>query len=441
MAKVISLRQLRYLWPIYFFILPSLALICTFSYFPAVNGIFHSFFRWNGSTVEYFIGLQHFRDLLGWSPALWVILALWVLLLAMALTGKPAWAKGKAEWALCGLVLLIGISVALKIAQFSAPDSEVKLSEFRYFNLPVLDAARWLNISIISTFSGVFLHYFFNSGFSKIIRGLLLTFGFLWFMDMAMQATADRILWYGFSVVFIFVVANVIKMAPSIITAVVVHRIKSEKAQYFYRVLFVIPMIIPGMVNLLIWKFFYDPNQGILNTMLYKTGLMDVLVWLDANVLNLGVFKEGRPPSWLGDVNLVIPSLIFWGFPWVGIVGVLLYLAGLSSISQDVYEAADLDGVNWFQKFTRIEFPLILTQVRINLIMLIIGTLQAYGDILIILGDAGGPQGVALVPGLYMFRSAFVEGYAGKACAVGLILFVFILTLTEINNRYVRVEK
>ncbi len=50
-------------------------------------------------------------------------------------------------------------------------------------------------------------------------------------------------------------------------------------------------------------------------------------------------------------------------------------------------------------------------------------------------------QGVALVPGLYMFRSAFVQNLAGKACAIGLILFAFILILTGINNRYVRVEK
>ena len=137
----------------------------------------------------------------------------------------------------------------------------------------------------------------------------------------------------------------------------------------------------------------------------------------------------------------MIPSLIFWGFPWVGTVGVLIYLTGLAGIDDSVYEAADLDGVSWLQKFVYIEFPLLMTQVRINLILMIIGTLQAYGHILVLLGDTGGPKGVALVPGLYMFRTAFTELYAGKACAIGLVIFVFILILTEINNRYVRVEK
>lgn len=438
MAKIISLRQVRYHWPIYLFVLPSLLLICLFSYYPALNGIYHAFFRWNGSTIEYYIGLQNFRDLLGWQPALWSLLALWTALLAMALTGKPDWARERAHWALCGLVVMAAISINLKAGQMTAPDYGGEMIKF--FGLPVTEAAKWMNISVVSTLSGVLLHYLFQSGFTRWCQGLLITFGFLWFFDLSMEATSDNVLWYGFSITFILVVTNVVKMIPSIITAVAVHRLKNEKWQYIYRVMFVIPMIIPGMVYLLIWKFFYDPNQGILNMFLDSTGIMNVMVWCD-QLVGLGVFRAGVSPSWLGDTNLVLFSFIFWGFPWIGIVGVLLYLAGLANISTDVYEAADLDGVNWLQKFTKIELPLILTQVRINMIMMIIGTLQTYGNILIILGDSGGPQGVMMVPGLYMFRTAFVEGDAGKSCAIGLILFVFILVLTEINNRYIRVEK
>lgn len=440
MPKHISLKQTRYYWPVYAFILPSLLLICTFSYYPALNGMYHSLYRWNGSTVEYYIGIQNFRDLLGWAPGLWCIEALWVALLAITLTGKPAWAKDKAPWAMCGLLAVMGLSVCLKMSQLAAPGALAGTVDVKFFGQPVADAARWLSVSIYCTFGGVLLHYFFNTNFTRILRGLLVTFGFLWFFDLTMQATGDYNLWYGFSVTFILVCANVVKMIPSIVTATVIHRLKSERMQYIYRVLFVIPMIIPGMVMLLIWKFFYDPNQGILNLILYKTGLMDVLVGL-SNWLDLGVFQEGRPPAWLGDANLVLPAFIFWGFPWVGVVGVLLYLAGLSNISQDVYEAADLDGVNWFQKFTNIELPLILTQVRINMILLIIGTLQDYGNVLIVLGNTGGPKGVMNLPGLYMFYTAFVSGDAGKSCAIGMILFAFILLLTEINNRYVRVEK
>ena len=118
-----------------------------------------------------------------------------------------------------------------------------------------------------------------------------------------------------------------------------------------------------------------------------------------------------------------------------------MYSSRISSISTDLYEAADIDGVGWFKKFLYIELPLIMTQVRINMVLMIIGTLQQYGFILILIGIDGGPKGTAMVPGLYMFREAFQNGYMGYACAIGFVLFLFILALTELNNRYVRVEK
>ena len=149
---------------------------------------------------------------------------------------------------------------------------------------------------------------------------------------------------------------------------------------------------------------------------------------------------EGSP-AWLGSRDLVIPAIIFWGFPWVGTTGTLIYLAGLQQIPEDVYEAADLDGVGPLGMLFRIELPLILTQVRINLIFMTIGTLVGYEMFLILLGPEGGPRNKAMVPGLYMFSSAFREARFGYACALGMIMFVMILGLTIIYNKYVKVEK
>lgn len=153
-----------------------------------------------------------------------------------------------------------------------------------------------------------------------------------------------------------------------------------------------------------------------------------------------GQFSLGNP-AWLGAQDLVIPAILFWGFPWVGAVGVLIYLSGLQNISNDIYEAARLDGVGPWQMIFKIELPLILTQVRINLIFMTIGTLTGYEMFLILLGPEGGPGNRGMVPGLYMFSSAFAEGRFGYASALGMILFVVILTLTIIYQRYVRVEK
>jgi ABC-type sugar transport system permease subunit len=199
-------------------------------------------------------------------------------------------------------------------------------------------------------------------------------------------------------------------------------------------------MIIPSMVYLLVWKFFFQP-EGLFNRILHATGLMAVLGGLDRILGWGGLFAAAQNPVWLGSPDLVLPAMILWGFPWVGVVGVLIYLAGLQAIDRSVYEAADVDGIGWFGKFLYIELPLILTQVRINLVLLIIGTLQSYEFILVLFGDDGGPNGKLMIPGLYMFRSAFAEGQAGYACCIGLVTFVFILLLTELNNRFVRVER
>lgn len=428
MAKHIGMRRLASYWRLYLFALPAAALVVVFSYFPAASAIYYAFFRWNGSYVKEFVGLYNFHQLLGWSPFLWLVMAVWVVLMMAVLVGRPLWLARGAPWGLVGLVGLVGIAL------FAAAEPSTVL------HMTAGQAWAWYSQALWATLIGVAVHQVFRKGWSQWLQGICILYGFLWFFYQSMMETGDQTLWSGFGVIFILVLANLVKMVPSIVTAVFIHRLKSDRWQYIYRVLFVVPMIVPAMVGLLVWKSFYDPMQGILNRILLGTGFLDVLVWVDG-LLGWDVFHAGTNPSWLGDASLVIPSLIFWGFPWVGTVGVLIYLTGLASIDESVYEAADLDNASTLQKFFHIELPLILTQVRINLVLMIIGTLQTYGQILILLGDSGGPRGVALVPGLYMFRSAFVELYAGKACAIGLIVFFFILILTEINNRFVRVEK
>ena len=122
-------------------------------------------------------------------------------------------------------------------------------------------------------------------------------------------------------------------------------------------------------------------------------------------------------------------------------MGVLIYLSGLQQISQDVYDAALIDGVGPIGKLFHIELPLIMTQVRINLIFMTIHTLTAYEFFLLLLGSSGGPGNKGMVPGLYMFKKAFEDGRFGYACALGMVLFVMILLLTIVYNKYVTVEK
>jgi ABC-type sugar transport system permease subunit len=260
-------------------------------------------------------------------------------------------------------------------------------------------------------------------------------------LDNFRRAWGDPVLWGSFQTVVVLMAFNLLKMIPSILLAVLIHRLRSDRWQYTYRALLVVPMIVPGLVTLFIWKFFFDPNLGALNRILDATGLKHGLVWLDQNWFHWNLFFEHAPVGWLTQPELVLPSLFLWGFPWIGTVGVLIYLAGLQSISTEIYEAAEIDGIGSVGKFIHIELPLILTQVRLNLTLLIIGTLQGYGLQLLLLGESGGPAGRGMTPGLWMYNRAFIAGEFGYACAIGMILFVFILILTLVNQRYVRIDK
>lgn len=493
-SRDISLKRVKHYWGLYAFVLPSAILVAVFAYFPAASAMYHAFFRWNGEDINLFVGDDNFQRVLG---NYWLWLVILVSFFAVLYTSTKKTSKAdffRMTASIFFLMLSTGIMAAKGIAFNKG--LLVEGAQKGVLLLNIANAGTSLGVSLIVWGSVlIFMNFMINGENDRkwfymlfpvgfLVSAFLQSLGFtpvfswslimmilgciLWFIPameklggietvrtihgfaslgmctwaLAIFSGGDPVLWGGFSVIAILICFNVVKMLPSILTAVVIHRLKNDTSNYWYRVLFVIPMIIPGMVGLLIWKFFYNPNEGLLNQILIHTGMMKILCWFDT-LMGWGgsVFKEGVMPVWLGNPDLVLPALIFWGFPWVGVVGVLIYLAGLQAIPDTVYEAAELDGANSIQKFLNIEFPLILTQIRINMVLMIIGTLQTYGMILILFGDDGGPNGRLMVPGLFMFRTAFRNASAGYACAIGLVIFFFILILTEINNRYIRVEK
>jgi len=430
-VEKLKLKNLKENWIVFLMLAPTVIGIAIFSYVPAIEAIRHSFYRWDGAFIEEFIGWDNFRRILG-NISIW-----FPLLIGGILAGLSALLENKKV-----IIVLRTLAVLILSWTFFLLYNDVKL----FINSENGSVDKLTTSFVLLGGALICLLFSFRSKTDK--KRNLARFG-LFFLPMLaavhyliyVRGYGDHILWMSFNLIGILIVANLFKMWPAIFAAICIHRLRSEKWQYFYRVLFVVPLIIPQMVGLLIWKFFYDPNVGPLNKILVTTGIDKILMWMDKWVFHLGVFNPPFKPAWLGDPSLIIPALIFWGFPWVGVVGVLIYLAGLQNISNDVYEAAEIDGVGWFRRFTSIEFPLIMTQVRLNLVLMIIGTFQAYGFQLILLGAEGGPRNKGMTPGLYMFYQAFNEQKYGYACAIGLMLFFIILILTVINQRYVRIQK
>ena len=189
----------------------------------------------------------------------------------------------------------------------------------------------------------------------------------------------------------------------------------SSRRRYWFRLLLVMPMVVPGVVNALMWKNIYDPNIGALNSFLDAVGLSS--------------WKH----SWLGDETTALWAIIFMGFPWVNSFAFLVYYGGLINIPVELFEAAKVDGSRPLWNFLHIHVPLISPQLKMLIITTFISSVQDYGGVYLL--TAGGPGTATYVPGLELYYAATKFGQYGYACAMGLVMFIVILLGSMLNMR------
>jgi raffinose/stachyose/melibiose transport system permease protein len=206
---------------------------------------------------------------------------------------------------------------------------------------------------------------------------------------------------------------------PLLVAELIFH-LRSERLRYLYRVLFVVPMVVPGIVVILIWGFIYDYNLGLLNQFLGVLG------------------REGWKQAWLGDPGLALYALMFMGFPWVGGFALLIFYAGLENIPLEVFESASLDGAQGWKRFRHVDLPLVSGQMKLLAVLGFIGGIQGFQTSLILTN--GGPGDATMVPGLWLYQNAVTFDRMGYACAIGIVLFFIILGLTYFNMTYLKSE-
>ncbi len=207
-----------------------------------------------------------------------------------------------------------------------------------------------------------------------------------------------------------------VRLTLPLIVAKLIHSLPRERWRHFYRVTFLTPIVVPGVAVQLIWQGMIYSDQGMLNSLLR------------------GLDLAGWTHGWLSDPHTALAAVMMVGFPFVGGFEVLIYYAGLSAIPDSVNEAALLEGCTGVSKFFRIDIPLILSQLKLILLLTIIGGMQGFEGLFIL--TRGGPGFKTTVPGLWMYFNAFSFQRMGYACAIGVLLFLAILTLTLLNLRY-----
>ena len=194
--------------------------------------------------------------------------------------------------------------------------------------------------------------------------------------------------------------------------------VRSAQTKEFYRFLVVLPMLVPQIVAILLWSHIYDPALGPLNAFLCAVGL------------------EVMALDWLGHPATALYAIMAVSFPWVASIGTLIFLGGLSQISTSVFDSCLLDGCTRWKRVLQIDLPLVSGQVRLLVILAMLGATQSFQNILIL--TRGGPGYATSVPGMTMYWRAFNTLQFGYASAIGLLLFCLGLALIWVVNKTIR---
>lgn len=208
-----------------------------------------------------------------------------------------------------------------------------------------------------------------------------------------------------------------ISMAASLVLALVMN--KKIKGIVFFRTIYFLPSICAGVALYMLWRWIFNPEFGLLNTII-RTLSGDLLTG----------------PKWLESVEWAKPALILMGI-WTNMGGynMILYLAGLQGIHPELYEAAEIDGANGWQKFWSVTWPMLSPTTFFIFVMSVIGGFQGGFEAAYVM-TGGGPAGSTTTIDYYIFNNAYVWFKMGYAASIAWVLFAIIFVVTLLNWKF-----
>jgi len=178
---------------------------------------------------------------------------------------------------------------------------------------------------------------------------------------------------------------------------------------------FYLPQVLPVAVTGIVWGWILHPSYGALNRILDTVGLSSL------------------SRNWLGDPKYALYSVMavmIWfqlGYP------VVMFMSGLQRIDPELYEAADLDGAGWWQRFRHITVYLIRPEFYVVLVTTTIAALKIFGQIFVL--TRGGPSNATLVPSYFAYKNFFEKAQVGYGSAISTVLTVLIVVLAFVFLR------
>ena len=224
--------------------------------------------------------------------------------------------------------------------------------------------------------------------------------------------TQDDLFWVSLGNTLYYVAISVpLTTIGAVLLAVLLNQ--GVPGMRLFRTIYYLPAVLSGVGVYLLWMQLLNPDSGLVNTVLSWFGITG--------------------PAWLFDPNWTKPALIFMKLWSVG-GGMLLYLASLQGVSRSLYEAAEIDGANTFQRFRHITLPMITPVIFFDLVTSFIGGFQVFQEAYVMTqSGTGGPANSLVFFNLHMFNKAFKSFDMGYAMAMSWILFIIVLILTVIN--------
>ncbi|THV35774.1 carbohydrate ABC transporter permease [Glycomyces buryatensis] len=201
----------------------------------------------------------------------------------------------------------------------------------------------------------------------------------------------------------------------AIILALLVNR--ARKMGWFLRMAFFAPFVLPVSVVTMIWMWMYQPDGGLVNHYLQL----------------LGIQSPEAATLWLQDENTAMMAVVMTTVWWTVGFNFLLYLAAIQSIQPEVYEAAAIDGANWWQQLWGITLPLLKKTTGLVIVLQLIASLRIFDQMYLM--TAGGPNRATEVAIHYIYIAGFEGFRIGYASALSYVLFVLILIVSIVQFR------
>lgn len=203
-------------------------------------------------------------------------------------------------------------------------------------------------------------------------------------------------------------------LTMAFIAAELILSVRDPLIRMYWKIAFVIPMVLPRAVLYMLWGFIYEPQTGMLNEALSTVGL------------------GGLSQPWLGQSETALAALSIIGFPFVSTLAFLIFITSLEGISRDLIETSELEGGSVLKRIFAVDLPMLRAPIIFLGLLIALESMQTIEPQIIL--TRGGPGTATEMPGHYLYVIAFSYSKFGLACAVGVIILLVGLLMSGVST-------